>query len=345
MVNKLNLKVVVANRGRLLVPTGFSGYDLCLNTYVGCQFGCAYCYVRWFQKDEDKDWGQFVRVREHVCDKMPKELAVTHFSLPTKEKRPKLKGGQPVLRDGKQIQETVYRPLAREQARLVIGTMTDPYQPLERKHRITRSALDAILRSCDSHGPLNKVGIFSRSPIIVEDLDRIVKLPRGRVHFTITPYPPEVLQRIEPIAIQTARRFDTVRQLKAAGVRVHCNIAPAMPMLSESFTTSFAEQLADIGVDEFFVDPVQPYKEALEALDVTMADHADWPRVRKILTDGDSFAAWKEEYRAVWTQAWRSVQGRSPHTLPIWSDHVHHTWVDLRTDQPMSKRLYGDDMS
>lgn len=34
-----------------------------------------------------------------------------------------------------------------------------------------------------------------------------------------------------------------------------------------------------------------------------------------------------------------------PSTLPIWSDHVHHTWVDMRTGQPMSKRLYGDDLA
>ena len=71
-----DVSFTVASRGKLISKTGFKNYDICLNTYVGCQFGCTYCYVRFFIKDDNKEWGKFVRLRHHVADKLPKELPV-----------------------------------------------------------------------------------------------------------------------------------------------------------------------------------------------------------------------------------------------------------------------------
>lgn len=301
---KTELKVSVARRSKLLVNTGFKNYDICLNTYVGCQFGCSYCYVRFFIKDPQHDWGEFVRLRAHVEDKLPKELP-QHGN-----------------------------------ARLVIGTMTDPYQPLERKHRITRAALQLINAS---PLPLAKVGIFTRSPIVLDDLDEIVKLPRKRVHFTITPYTPEILHRLEPIAIRTERRFDTIQKLKEAGVRIHANIAPAIPTISEDFTTEFAEKLAEIGVDEFFVDPMQAYGQSWDAMKDRMHTHESWPGIEEVMTDKARYAAWKGIYRAQWEEAWEKVRESSPHTLAIWSDHEHKVWINMRTGEQMDHKHYGDD--
>ena len=326
MSRRSELHVTTANTGNLVVKTGFKGYDVCLNSYVGCQMGCSYCYVRFFNLDKEREWGDFVRVREHIAERLPKELDKGYFKLATGKDD-----------EGNRLHRTVLL----QDARLVIGTMTDPYQPLERKHRLTQAALKIIL---SRKVTFNKVGIFTRSPIILDDLPLIVQLPRKRVHYTVTPYTPEVLQLIEPIAIRTDRRFDTIRKLKEAGVRCHVNVAPSIPIVSEQFTDEYARTMADIQVDEFFVDPMQTYSESFAALGECMKGHPDWERIEEIMSDKASYEEWKLVYRDAWLAAWRKVRHLSPNTLPIWSDHVNKTWTNMNTNQEMDARAYGDDL-
>ena len=86
------------------------------------------------------------------------------------------------------------------------------------------------------------------------------------MHFTISPYPRDVQQLIEPIPVQNEARFKAIEALRSAGIRVHVSIAPVLPVISEPYTMEYAERLAKIGVDEFFVDPIQPYGPALTAM-------------------------------------------------------------------------------
>ena len=303
MASKRDIEVVTARKGKLIVPSGFNNYDVCLNPYVGCEFGCRYCYVRFQVKDPNKPWGEFVRRREHIHTKLAGELA-TH-------------GGE----------------------RLVLGTMTDPYQPEERKARLTRTALQIIL---NSPVPLNKVGIFTRSPIILDDIDLIKRLPRARVHFTVTPFARDVLKRIEPIAILAERRWRTIETLKEAGIRVHVSIAPCLPIVSDPFTEDFAARLAKIAPAEYFVDAMQPYSPSWIATEESMLDHELWSEVKAIVEDREGFQAWKDNFRDTWIEAWRKVDNQT--TLPIWSDHVHKVWTNMRTGEEMDRRLYGDDL-
>ena len=61
------IKVSMANKGsRVITTTKFKNYDVCLNPYVGCQFGCKYCYVRFFVKDDEKPWGERAGLRIRV---------------------------------------------------------------------------------------------------------------------------------------------------------------------------------------------------------------------------------------------------------------------------------------
>ena len=305
------VNVYTARVGKLITDSLFSGYDHCLNPYVGCQMGCTYCYVRFFIKDKNEDgtirneWGDFVRTRNHIKTKLAKEL----LKVPS--------------------------------TRLVIGTMTDPYQPIERKQRLTREALTIILASKIKP---DKVGIFTRSPIVEDDIDLIKQLPRARVHFTITPYSPEMVKKLEPVPVLTKRRFQSIAKLKAAGIRVHVNIAPAIPIISDAMTNGFADELAKIGVDEFFVDPLQAYGESWKAVNEALSDHPRQAEIEGIVKDKVKYQLWKNIYRKQWEAAWNAVAHNSTTTLPIWSDHEHHTWVDMRSGQSMSKRVYGDDL-
>ena len=335
---KRDIKYTTASRTKLIVKSDFKGYDLCLNPYVGCSFGCKYCYVRFFIKDDEKPWGEFVRMREHVKDKLPRELAVDAFRVADGREPVLDDEGNPVLKENGNIKtKPKHRLVPREDARLVLGTMTDPYQPVEKKVRITRKALQLI-----GEAGLNKVGIFTRSPIIADDIDLIRTLPRARVHFTISPWRDSVIKKIEPIGIAMRRRWKTIQALKDAGIRVHVNVAPAVPLFSEELTEDIAKQLAACKVDEFFVDPMQPYEEAFVATAEAMADEPDWPLAAEIMSDKPKYLKWKEQYRKDWFKAWKDHGSEG--TLPIWSDHENHVWVDMRTGESMDPRAYGDDL-
>lgn len=292
-----------ATKSKLLMKTGFKGYDICINPYVGCQMGCKFCYVRFFVKDDAHEWGDFVRIREHVKTKLPKELAVVS-----------------------------------EDARLVLGTMTDPYMPLEKVHRITRSALESILKS----GKFSKVGIFTRSPVILDDIDLIKKLPRVRVHVSISPFQDDMLRKLEPIAIPRKTRLDMIKKLKDAGIRVHCNVAPAMPYYSEIGIPELAKELGKLKIDEFFVDPIQAYKNAYDSVSSTLEDDPNWEGVSETLLDKQRYIGWKIDFKAQWRAAW--AKHGSKNTLAIWSDHENKVWRNLLTDESMDHKLYGDDL-
>src|SRR5262245_50010995 len=98
---------VAARRVRhmLTKATGLvSRFDFTLNPYVGCSFGCAYCYAAFFQPDDEKakDWGNWVAVKENALEVLRQE-----YKLPG--------------------------------AHVLVGSVTDPYQPVERQTRLTRS--------------------------------------------------------------------------------------------------------------------------------------------------------------------------------------------------------------
>lgn len=335
--------VSVARRGKLVTKSMFSGYDLCLNPYVGCEFGCSYCYVRFTVKDEDHDWGEFVRVREHVADKLPRELDKGFF---------RIENGYEIVTDdegnvqhteaGKPQKRTIFKTLMMPEARLVLGTMTDPYQPIETKHRITRTALEII---AEHSNQFRKVGIFTRSPLVLQDLDLIQKLPNARVHFTVTPFPHDVLRAIEPYSPITKRRWDTVKALKDAGLRVHVNVSPIIPIISEGFEEEFVQKLVELQIDEYFVDPMQAYKESWDAFKRSAGNlqSVNFPEIERIMLDRDKYLDWKFDYLQRWNGFREPIQHQAPNQLPIWSDHENKVWVNMLNGEQMSKRTYGDE--
>ncbi len=332
----MNKLVTIANRSTLITHTGFKNYDVCLNTYVGCEFGCTYCYVRFFIKDENKEWGEFIRIREHVKDKLPKELNKGYVTVPTAVRKPVLdKEGKPT---GKT--KRIDAHLQIEEARLVLGTMTDPYQPTEKKYRVTRSAIQILLNH--SH-KFQKVGIFTRSPLVLQDIELIKQLPQARVHFTITPYKHEVMRALEPMSPITESRWKVIKKLKESGIRVHVNVAPVIPFLSEHSIEDWARKLAELQVDEYFVDPMQAYDESFKAFKQSCQgiEGVNWPQIEEIMLDKDKYLQWKAEYFERWNIARKKYQHLAPKQLPIWSDHENHVWVNMKTGEQMSLKNYN----
>jgi DNA repair photolyase len=282
------MKITETRKTNLIVPSGFGGYDLCMNPYVGCQFGCKYCYVRFFIKDTEEPWGKFLRTRNFIKDKLPKEIH-------------KLNG-----------------------MKLVLGTMTDPYQPQERKHRLTRQTLEII----EQQGNPAEIGIFTRSPFILDDLDLLKRL-NVRIHLTITPFDHDILRKIEPIPIPTKNRFTLARKLVDAGLRCHISISPILPILSDSYRKEFIDNIIDIKPSGFTIDPMQCYGPAFQAVDTALGNDPRWLACRVILVDKKGYADWKLENKTAWENEWAAY--RESGIFAIIMDHQSKERFSLST--------------
>jgi len=325
----------IATKSKVITKSGFNGYDACINPYVGCEFGCSYCYVRFFVKDEQKPWGEFVRVRKHIEDRLPKELNKGFIDI--------VDGRDTITNDdGNTHTRPHHKHLPISETRLVLGTMTDPYQPKEVKYRITRKILQILTQP--NMPQFKKVGLFTRSPLVLQDLELIKKLPKARIHFTITLFPPKAMRAIEPLSSSIEQRWKVVQKLKEAGLRVHVNISPVMPGMSEDCIEESVRKLCELQIDEYFVDPMQPYKDSFQAFRDACSSliDIDWPEIERIMTNRDLYLDWKFEFFQRWNNARKTVQHHAPNQLPIWCDHENDVWVNMLTGEQMNSRNYSD---
>jgi DNA repair photolyase len=113
---------------------------------------------------------------------------------------------------------------------IALGTNTDPYQPIEKKLRITRSILQ-VLR--DFKHP---VGVVTKSPLVLRDADilgEMADMGLARVALSVTTLDRKLARAMEPRAGTPARRLEALRALSAAGIPTHVMFAPVIPALND----------------------------------------------------------------------------------------------------------------
>ena len=111
-----------------------------------------------------------------------------------------------------------------------MGTNTDPYQPVERRFRITRAILEVLNRT--NH----PVGIVTKSALVTRDIDILAQMADrqlAKVAISITTLDPKLARRMEPRAAAPAKRLDTVRKLAEAGIPVSVLVAPIIPAIND----------------------------------------------------------------------------------------------------------------
>ena len=199
--------------------TGFmSEYDLTLNPYSGCTFGCTYCYAAFFSRTRARrdSWGHWVAVKENATE------------LLKRRRRGAL--------DGKLI---------------YMSTVTDPYQPVDRRLGLTRSLLEIL---AERHSP--RLVVQTRSPDVVRDCDLFSKIEQGggrvQVNMTVTTDDEDVRRAFEPFCPSNAVRLRAIAEVQAAGVHACITMTPLL-WLSEPYT--FAESLLETNVSKFIVQP------------------------------------------------------------------------------------------
>lgn len=217
-----------------LNKTGIPGYRYCLNPYAGCSHGCCYCYASFMCRftGHSEPWGNFVDVK-------------VNFPLILKRQ----------LERGKTTEGSI-----------LIGTVTDPYQPLEAGYCLTRSCLEVL-----SHYPFFEIEILTKSSLVVRDIALLRKFSRRSVGFTITTVDDRAARVLEPGASLPSLRLAAARELSEAGIPVWVFIAPLLPGVGDTdgALSGLFSALHQAGVREVMVDKLNPYPSVLHRLKET----------------------------------------------------------------------------
>ena len=182
-----------------------------INPYRGCEFACRYCYARY--------------THEFLAAKTPAEGAPDFHDPGLFERLIFLKENTAWLLDQelRKIDPT---------DEIALGTATDPYQPIERTARITRSLLEVFAR----HSGL-RLGIITKSTLIARDIDLLQEIARKNtlvLHLTITTPDAALARLLEPRAPRPDLRFRTVQRLREAGLTAGIFCSPLLPGITDT---------------------------------------------------------------------------------------------------------------
>ncbi|WP_372663205.1 radical SAM protein [Cohnella sp.] len=206
------------SNARWLTPASgyLQGYTHTLNPYVGCTFGCSYCYVRRLPIGifRGEPWGSWVDIKKADPLKFQGELA-----------KAKSKGFVAIF----------------------FSSATDPYQPLEVREKVTRSLLMGMVNE-----PPDFVLVQTRSPLVIRDIDLFQQLQgKLRVSMTIETDREEVRRVITPSAPPLAARLNALIQLRNAGIDTQAAVSPLLPH-TPGFAKAVAESASRVVVDDYF---------------------------------------------------------------------------------------------
>ncbi len=192
-------------------------FEQSVNAYRGCEHGCIYCYARpshaYLDLSPGLDFETQLFAKENAPQVLRRELSRTGYV-------PKL---------------------------IAMGTNTDPYQPIEKRLRITAGLLDVF----DEFN--HPVSITTKSSLITRDLAALSRLARRnlvRVQLSIGTLDRELARRMEPRACTPTARLDTLRTLKDAGIPVSVIIAPVIPGLTDYELERVAIAASQAGASE-----------------------------------------------------------------------------------------------
>ena len=163
--------------------------DFSVNPYVGCAHACRYCYASFMKRftNHPEPWGEFVDVKYWPEIKNPGKYA------------------------GKEV---------------VFGSVTDCYQPCEKKYGRTRALLEQLSGSGIS------LSIATKSDLVLRDLDLIRTFPNARVSFSINTLDEDFRKEMDR-GVSIERRLDAMRQLYDAGIQTTCFISPIFPGITD----------------------------------------------------------------------------------------------------------------
>jgi len=197
----------------ILGKSGISGMDYCVNPYLGCGHACTYCYARFMRRmgHPGETWGTFVDAKVNAVERLREEAA----------KKPR--------------------------GRVLMSSVTDAYQPLERKYRLARGSLEVLLEFG------YRVDILTKSDLVLRDMHLIKKFDEIEVGFTVTSLDDATRRAFEPGASTIQARLEALKKFSDEGVQTYVFLGPMLPYLSEEGLEELLNILAD-RVNRLIVD-------------------------------------------------------------------------------------------
>jgi DNA repair photolyase len=190
------------------------GFETSLNPYRGCEHGCIYCFARptheYLGMSAGLDFESKIMVKENAAKLLEDELS-----------SPK------------------WKPQV-----LVMSGVTDPYQPVERKLRITRGCLEVLAKF------RNPVAIITKNRLVTRDIDLLGELAShhaSAVNVSVTSLNPEIQRVLEPRTSSPSARLEAVAALRVAGIPVGVMVAPIIPGLTDHEIPKIVEACARAG--------------------------------------------------------------------------------------------------
>ncbi|HJQ21931.1 MAG TPA: radical SAM protein [Gemmatimonadaceae bacterium] len=197
-----------------------------INPYIGCAFGCAYCYARYAHRyviERAVAAHPEQRLLREAFETLPPWLAFER-QIFVKE------NAADVLRRTLRHGSDKHLQLLKGEG-IGIGTATDPYQPAERKFRITRGILEVLAE----HEGLY-LWIITKSPLVTRDIDllrRIQRHNRISVHISLITVDRELARRLEPRAPTPEARLRALARLREHGIEAGINVMPVLPGITD----------------------------------------------------------------------------------------------------------------
>jgi len=199
-----------------------------INPYVGCEFGCSYCYARYAHRyvvERARDSGRITQL-EFRDLQSPHGLEPFEHRIFVKSRQTFL---QALERDLPRVRK---RTASDGPQSVVIGTATDPYQPAERQYQLTRATL-ARLRA--ERGM--RVGVITKSPLVCRDIDLLKHLARNHwltVYVSLTCVDTHVIKRFEARSPMPHARLRALSELVRGGIRAGLIVAPILPGITDT---------------------------------------------------------------------------------------------------------------
>lgn len=220
--------------------TGFirrGGFDLTCNPYLGCTFGCKYCYAMFLPQNRKPRglWGKWFSAKRNAVELARKEA-------------PKISG------------KAIY-----------FSSVTDPYQPAERAMLLTRG----VLREMQPYQP--RVVIQTRGTLVARDIDILSRFRSLRVNITMGSDSERVRELLEPKSPAYEKRWEAARQLTNAGIPLGLCITPVLPLENpERFAERIASFGASVVVTQGFHDAAGAFGADTSPAALKVVEGLDW---------------------------------------------------------------------
>lgn len=194
-----------------LSPSRLPGLDLALNPYSRCGHDCTYCYAPYVMRTSPYEWGRGIVAKVNIHQVLAKELR-------------------------------------RKRGVIGLGTVTDPYQPLEREMGLTRRCLEEMARAGA------KVSILTKSDLVVRDVDVLRGMTGAEVGMTINTASDQRAAIFEMGSPPPSRRLEAVRTLVEEGISTYVFLGPLIPTVTDHDLPSLVTAIADTGVRSVMID-------------------------------------------------------------------------------------------